>query len=40
MTPGGAGIGAPSEREPRLIESDLAEGLVSEGAGTAVHRRS
>ena len=37
MTPGGAGIGAPSERERRLIESDLAEGLVSEEDGAAAY---
>ena len=39
MTPGGGGIGAPAEREPRLIESDLAEGLVSEENGAAAMRR-
>jgi len=37
MTPGGAGIGAPAERELRLIESDLAEGLVSGENGAAAY---
>ena len=35
MTPGGGGIGDPGEREQRLVERDLAEGLVSEKAGAA-----
>ena len=37
MTPGGAGIGAPAERELRLKESDLAEGLVSGENGAAAY---
>lgn len=33
--PGGAGYGDPGERERALVQSDLASGLVTDGAGTA-----
>ena len=29
MTPGGAGIGAPSERDRRQVANDLADELIS-----------
>jgi len=37
MTPGGAGIGAPAERERSKVLEDMTEGLVS-GAAAAVYR--
>ncbi|HEY5644922.1 MAG TPA: hydantoinase B/oxoprolinase family protein [Pseudomonadales bacterium] len=36
-TPGGAGIGAPSERPRELVAADLASGLISEPAARAVY---
>jgi N-methylhydantoinase B len=32
LTPGGGGIGAPSERKPANVARDLSDELVSEGA--------
>ena len=32
-TPGGGGLGAPSERDPALIERDMREGLITEWQG-------
>ena len=30
LTPGGAGIGAPKERDRTQVANDLADGLISE----------
>jgi len=40
QTPGGGGFGSPSERDPKLLKRDVAEGHVSEAAAKTVYRRS
>ena len=37
MTPGGAGIGAPSERDRVQVANDLADGLISEEAASKLY---
>ena len=37
MTPGGAGIGAPAERDRVQVANDLADGLISEEAANKLY---
>jgi N-methylhydantoinase B len=36
--PGGGGMGDPRERDPALVERDVADGLVGEEAARDIYR--